>query len=67
MASPEELIDALHALGAIRAPSRAESGRGSSGQSASRELLRLECAHHLAGVVEMQVPDGGRRRGGGAK
>jgi hypothetical protein len=54
MAAPEELIDALHALGAIRAPSRAERARIER-QSASRELLRLECAHHLAGVVEMQV------------
>jgi hypothetical protein len=27
MAAPEELIDALHALGAIRAPSRAERAR----------------------------------------
>ena len=32
-----------------------QSGRGSRGKSASRELLRLKCAHHLAGVVEMQV------------
>jgi hypothetical protein len=54
MAAPQELIDALHALGAIRAPSRAERARIER-QSASRELLRLECAHHLAGVVEMQV------------
>jgi hypothetical protein len=54
IAAPEELIDALHALGAIRAPSRAERARIER-QSASRELLRLECAHHLAGVVEMQV------------
>jgi hypothetical protein len=54
MAAPEELIDALHALGAIRAPSRAERARIER-QSASRELLRLECAHHLAGAVEMQV------------
>jgi hypothetical protein len=54
MASPEELIDALHALGAIRAPSRAERARIER-QSASRELLRLECAHHLARAVEMQV------------
>ena len=34
MADPEELIDAFHALGAIRAPSRA-SGRGSSGSPGS--------------------------------
>ncbi len=54
MASPEELIDALRALGAIRARSPAERARIER-QSASRELLRLECAHHLAGVVEMQV------------
>ena len=54
MAAPEELIDALHALGAIRALSRAERARIER-QSASRELLRLECAHHLVGVVEMQV------------
>ncbi len=54
MADPEELIDALHALGAIRAPTRAERAR-IEGQAASRELLRLECAHHLAGAVEMQV------------
>jgi hypothetical protein len=64
MAAPEELIDALHAFGAIRAPSRAErasierhgqSGRVSSGSPRAASCSGLECAHHLAGVVEMQV------------
>jgi hypothetical protein len=54
MADPEELIDALHALGAIRAPTRAERARIER-HAASRELFRLECAHHLAGAAEMQV------------
>lgn len=54
MADPEELIDALHALGAIRAPTRAERARIVR-EAASRELFRLECVHHLAGVVEMQA------------
>ena len=54
MADPEELIDALHALGAIRAPTRTERATMER-QALSRELLRLEFAHHLAGVVEMQV------------
>jgi hypothetical protein len=37
MTDPEELIDALHALGAIRAPTRAERARIER-EAASREL-----------------------------
>jgi hypothetical protein len=41
MADPEELIDALHALGAIRAPSRAERAR-------------IERQEQLSNVVDWQ-------------
>ena len=50
MADPEELLDALHALGAIRAPTVQERERMAR-EAGTRELWRLETAQHLAGVV----------------
>ena len=54
MADPEELLDALHALGAIRAPTAQERERMAH-EARTRELWRLETAQHLAGVVELQL------------
>ncbi len=54
MADPEELLDALHALGAIRAPTAQERERMAH-EARTRELWRLETAQYLAGVVELQL------------
>ena len=54
MADPEELLDALHALGAIRAPTAHERERMAH-EARTRELWRLETVQHLAGVVELQL------------
>lgn len=54
MADPEELLDALHALGAIRAPTAPERERMAH-EARTRELWRLETAQYLAGVVELQL------------
>ena len=54
MADPEELLDALNALGAIRAPTAPERERMAH-EARTRELWRLETAQYLAGVVELQL------------
>ena len=54
MADPEELLDALHALGAIRAPTAPERERMAH-EAHTRELWRLGTAQYFAGVVEVQL------------
>jgi hypothetical protein len=55
MADPQDLLRATKAIGAIdRMPTPAELTEMQDG-SGGRELLRLMCAHHLAGAVEAQV------------
>ena len=55
MADPGELLRALMLLEAIdRLPSEREH-LAAERAAGSRELWRLQCAHHLAGAVEAQV------------
>ena len=54
MADPEELLDALHALGAIRAATAQERERMAY-EAGTREVWRLGTAQHLAGVVELEL------------
>jgi len=55
MADPGELLRALQLLEAIdRLPTQREL-RAAQRVAGSRELWRLQCAHHLAGAVEAQV------------
>jgi hypothetical protein len=55
MADPRELLRALKALGAIDRMPAPDEATEMELRTGGRELWRLECAHHLAGVLEAQV------------
>lgn len=55
MADPLELVAALRALGVVDRALTAEETVEAQRRAGGRALWRLECAQHLAGVVETQV------------